>query len=231
MNFSQVVEVAINEGVVSQILKDGVVLWSAKQARLPKEYQEVEYIHIPNGAYIDTGFTPADDTTFYIKMQVYSGYPFGTGNQPRLSAVAGGGSSVAMQVYNVQNSQNGIFNFTPDFNITERVIEVETYSSADYCQTWVDGQTDGEMPSDAGWYWSMSFTHSMFVGAWWYGSTQTRYGITDIYAVQAKIGSTQYLDLVPCYRKADNAVGMYNLVNGQFLTNAGTGTMTVGPNV
>lgn len=230
MNFSQVTEVAINEGVVSQILKNGVVLWSAKKARLPKEYQEVEYIHIPNGAYIDTGFTPADDTTFYIKMQAYSGYPFGTGNQPRIAAVVGGGS-VAMQVYNAYNSQNGIFNYTPDFDITSRVIEVETYTSEDYCQTWVDGKTDGDMPPDAGRYWNVSFTHSMYVGGWWYGATQIRTGNTDIYAVQAKIGTTQYLDLVPAYRKADNAVGLYNLVNGRFLTNTGSGTITAGPNV
>lgn len=231
MNFSQVTEVAINEGVVSQIIKDGVVLWSAKKARLPKEYQEVEYIKIQNGAYIDTGFTPADDTTFYIKVQPYSSYVFGTGQNPILAmGLSGGGGGV---VYNVTNGANGTFVYMPldGTSIEENIIEVTTYSSADYCQTWVDDQTNDGLGPDAGRYWNMSFTHSMYIGAWWYSATSTRTGNTDVYAVQAKIGSTQYLDLVPCYRKADNAVGLYNLVNGQFLTNAGSGTMTVGPNV
>ena len=38
-------------------------------------------------------------------------------------------------------------------------------------------------------------------------------------------------DLVPCYRKADNEIGMYDLVNGVFYTNAGTGTFTKGGDV
>lgn len=35
-------------------------------------------------------------------------------------------------------------------------------------------------------------------------------------------------DLVPCYRKADNVAGMYDLVNDVFYTNAGTGEFIVG---
>lgn len=35
----------------------------------------------------------------------------------------------------------------------------------------------------------------------------------------------------PCYRKADNVAGMYDIVNGVFHTNAGTGEFIVGPDV
>lgn len=92
MNFSQITEITIPEGKVVKIQNGNYTLWEAKKARLPKEYQEVEYIHIPHNAYIDTGFTPANDTTFYIKLQAYDGYPFGTGNAPRLAmALSGGG--------------------------------------------------------------------------------------------------------------------------------------------
>lgn len=38
-------------------------------------------------------------------------------------------------------------------------------------------------------------------------------------------------DLVPCFRKADGEIGMYDLVSGTFLTNAGTGTFVKGKNV
>lgn len=36
-------------------------------------------------------------------------------------------------------------------------------------------------------------------------------------------------DLIPCYRKEDEVAGMYDLVSGEFYTNAGTGTFEVGP--
>lgn len=37
--------------------------------------------------------------------------------------------------------------------------------------------------------------------------------------------------LIPCYRKLDNVAGMYDLVSGEFYTNAGTGEFIVGPDV
>lgn len=36
-------------------------------------------------------------------------------------------------------------------------------------------------------------------------------------------------NLIPCYRKADNVIGMYDTVNNQFYTNAGTGSFTCYP--
>ena len=37
--------------------------------------------------------------------------------------------------------------------------------------------------------------------------------------------------LVPCYRKSDSTIGMYDTVNGMFYTNAGTGTFDKGADV
>ena len=60
-------------------------------------------------------------------------------------------------------------------------------------------------------------------------------------AVQSRPNRTYYFkfyrggeligDFVPCYRKSDNEPGMYDLVTKKFFTNAGTGTIGVGPNV
>jgi hypothetical protein len=38
-------------------------------------------------------------------------------------------------------------------------------------------------------------------------------------------------DLIPCYRKSDGAIGMYDLVGGRFYQNAGTGTFAKGGDV
>ena len=37
--------------------------------------------------------------------------------------------------------------------------------------------------------------------------------------------------LIPCYRKADNVVGVYDVINNAFYTNQGSGTFTAGPDV
>jgi hypothetical protein len=38
-------------------------------------------------------------------------------------------------------------------------------------------------------------------------------------------------DFKPCYRKSDNVIGLYDLKNNVFYTNAGTGTFTKGSNI
>ena len=38
-------------------------------------------------------------------------------------------------------------------------------------------------------------------------------------------------DMIPCYRKSDNVIGMFDKVSQTFFTNAGTGTFTKGNNV
>ena len=38
-------------------------------------------------------------------------------------------------------------------------------------------------------------------------------------------------DLIPCYRKSDSVIGMYDIVNDTFYTNSGTGTFTKGSDV
>jgi hypothetical protein len=38
-------------------------------------------------------------------------------------------------------------------------------------------------------------------------------------------------DFIPCYRKSDNEIGLYDVVNGVFYANAGSGTFTKGNNI
>ena len=43
--------------------------------------------------------------------------------------------------------------------------------------------------------------------------------------------NTLVRNFIPCYRKSDNEVGMYDLVNGVFYTNSGTGSFTYGDDI
>lgn len=44
-------------------------------------------------------------------------------------------------------------------------------------------------------------------------------------------GNDLIRDFIPCYRKTDNVIGLYDIVNNVFYTNAGTGTFIKGSDV
>lgn len=63
-------------------------------------------------------------------------------------------------------------------------------------------------------------------------SGETGYiGYNKFYSVEAYKDDVCVLSLIPCYRKADNEAGMYDIVNNQFYTNIGTGEFIVGADV
>ena len=66
-----------------------------------------------------------------------------------------------------------------------------------------------------------------------YGNAMSWGGHYRIYSYVHKNNSTndELMHLYPCYRKADNVAGMYDIVNNTFLTNAGTGSFILGPDV
>lgn len=52
-----------------------------------------------------------------------------------------------------------------------------------------------------------------------------------VYRVTLYKEGAKVLDLIPCYRKSDDEIGMYDIVNDVFYTNTGTGTFQKGGNV
>ena len=63
------------------------------------------------------------------------------------------------------------------------------------------------------------------------GTNSQQTGDIYFYGFKAYTGVTLVRDLIPCYRIADNEIGMYDIVNDVFYTNAGTGTFTKGADV
>lgn len=52
-----------------------------------------------------------------------------------------------------------------------------------------------------------------------------------LYVLEITDGSSVVMDLKPCYRKTDNAIGLYDEINGIFYGNTGTGTLTKGADI
>ena len=59
----------------------------------------------------------------------------------------------------------------------------------------------------------------------------TRQSISRLYYFKIYVEDELVRNFVPCYRKSDSVIGMYDTVNGVFYTNAGSGTFAKGNNI
>lgn len=201
--------------------------------RLPAEYQEVEYLeNTSEGAYINTGAVPSlSGTKFHIKYQMLSGsYLFGCGRNPRLAC--------AMRPYSIQfyigsDGAPSVVNYTLA-GIFSKVVAFSGYLTGSetgrYLDITVDGTTSRFIPPDGAISGSFSDSLPFYLFAWQYGDT-LRTGRGRIWGFSMETGGNLVRDMVPCYRKADNVPGMYDLVSGSFSTNAGTGSFVTGADV
>ena len=201
--------------------------------RLPAEYQEVEYLeNTSEGAYINTGTVPSlSGTEFHIKYQMLSGsYLFGCGRNPRLACVM---SPHAIQFYIGSDRGPSIVNYTLA-GIFSRVVAFSGYLTGSetgrYLDITVDGTTSRFVPPDGAISGSFSDSLPFYLFAWQYGDT-LRTGRGRIWGFSMETGGNLVRDMVPCYRKADNVPGFYDLVSGSFSTNAGTGAFVTGADV
>lgn len=229
IDFTKVKSITIPEGNVRKITSNGVVVWEKATSRLPSEYQEVEYISTPNDSYINTGWIPQLGCTFFIKLSVVStGYAFGSSSYPRLAVNV---NAARMDFYNPSNGNAGIRKY--DIAIGE-IVDVEAYVDTTYCKNCYVICNGTEAPAntpDTTEKITGSFTLPMLLGAWYYSESSIRQGNIKLYYSKAIEGGVVKFELIPCYRKSDGVIGMYDLVSKTLFTNAGTGSFTKGADV
>ena len=227
IDFNVIKEIAIPEGNVRKITKDDKVMW---EMRLPSGYQEVEYIYIPDAAYINTAWVPGENATFNI---VFNGlkpgcYPFGCGKDPRLACLFRTNGNGNIQVYNTSNATTGMHVFSSSGINTDTKVEIETYTTNNSTGSYVSLNKN---KISLGYAQSSSFDNPMLLGAWQYSASELRTGEINLYYAKASIGSVTAFEIIPCYRKSDGAIGMYDVANSRFFTNAGSGSFGKGADV
>lgn len=194
--------------------------------QLPSEYQRVEYIETNNNQYIDTGHIPNYNTKIkakYCHTESSVDTPFFGVRNSNYS------NSYTLWSHPVEYQNNtkglGIFCDTSKYldNYTlGTIIEIE-YSSS--------GIKYGEQeytwsPRNASPDYSLilfSLANGPYIDSRRFGGKLWYFKMWD--------DNVLIRDLVPCYRKADNEIGLYDLVNNVFYTNQGTGSFTKGNNI
>lgn len=185
-------------------------------SRLPAEYQEVEYIQSSGTQYIDTGFKPSVNTKIIGDAQWVS-----ITNYPMLCGVYESNSNRFAMFYQTAWTAwiaDKVVNISGDYSGRKTIV-------LDKDAFVVSGTSKVTNASD------FASTKSMYVFAMNHPNGVLYYANLRLYSLQIYESDTISRDFVPCYRKMDGVVGLYDLVNSMFYINAGTGTFTKGADV
>ena len=198
-------------------------MMSQKQPRLPIEYQEVPFIIGQGSQYIDTGYVLNSECRVQGRYDLY------------------GTSSELRSVFALFGSRNSNYNNTfAIFNVTAapRTDYGKTITTHSFSYVLINNRNRVDFDLNAGIATVNGSTYAfsdslkpftcpstaLIFAAHTGNTVDTRCPKGEI--VYIKITDENGIvvrDMIPCYRKADNKPGMYDLANNQFYTNAGTG--------
>jgi hypothetical protein len=204
---------------VGKPLRDYKVYGNLGYVRPPIEYQEVEYIETTGTQYINTNYTPAPGDS--IEMYRVKQSEGATGYQAFFSAGTGDYQLILLNTNEAAFLRNFtmppafVFNylFTNDFS--DILLVNNMFSVNDSNKFLLSPQGEVNTPL----YLFKRADDSSYAQL-----TLGRFIVRDIY-------DNKVLDLIPCYRKSDGTIGMYDIVNEVFYTNDGSGVFLKGENV
>ena len=211
------------ENAVNEPFRSIEAIGDTAQSILPLEYQQIEYLRSTGTQYIDTGVIPDNETGFSIDMSLDNmatdRFLFGCRQD------SGEYSRFVLGV-----SQNIYFGFGMAVNnLAKWKVNINTFFNAklNFLNSRVANVNDnndlGINPL------KVAITYSIIMfGRNSAGSISS--SAQTIKACKISQGDAIIRDFIPCYRKADGVAGMYDLVEGVFYTNKGTGTFIKGAN-
>lgn len=224
---------------MSEIIERRRALMAVKKSRLPAEYQEVEWIGCNGNQYIQTNHVIGIPSTILCKVGFMTKNA-GTMDRPVVWLRNADSATNPQSTYKFPNvcrgkieiagyGINNISAFTSqdnekiemvfDYKNRSQIIKRNganglTYANASPTEASIKPirimRSDKLNDSSAS-------NQSVFSGRLYY-----------FYFNQ---NGTAVFDMVPCYRKSDEEIGMYDLVSKTFYTNAGSGSFTKGENV
>lgn len=186
------------------------------QAILPEAYQQVEYIESSGGQYIDTGVKGNNNTRADISFRTKT-----VGNSQAVFGYYVGGYNKTLFLYSSgdKHFQVGYGAFK---NLSDRWVDNTKYEiSLSNGKIIINGtETTITKASD----FTTDENLLLFKIS---GSTGGGMPI-QLYNFKIYNGDTLVRNFIPCYKISNNEIGLYDIVNNVFYTNAGTGTFTKG---
>lgn len=188
-----------------------------KAREISSAYSELEYIKSSGTQYIDTGFIPNQDTRVVCDV-VYT-----TPSSSSDKYLFGARQSNGVLAYGV-NIYNGVYQSMYNTQTTNMNSSVSTQIIID---------KDKNVITVNGTKYTQNYTTfacpvTMYLFA--LNNNGTSYGLSSATLYSCKIYDNKTLirNYIPC-KKGDSDIGLYDTINNQFYSNAGTGVFTAGP--
>ena len=191
---------------------------------LPYEYQKVEYIESTGTQYIDTGVTGKTGYITKAKLMLTE--------IPNDGCIIGSRTS-GVRIYPMHFYPGnygygyGVFWNSEKKGSANTVLNVHSILLASH-QELIINNVRIYTSSDSATY---DTGYNMTIFGLNYNGTVQYFSKCKLYSMKLYEGSIIVRDFIPCYRKSDGEIGLYDLVNNVFYTNQGTGTFLKGENV
>lgn len=210
--------------------KDEITFSLENESILPNEYQQVEYIESTGTQYIDTGVIwDGNNQKISGKVSITARTSSGgsSGGMALSPLIKEGGYYFGLAIRNSDQYPNGRFlNGAKyvDFDFDAQIDTIYNYI-IDGNMAYINGSKVATTNSA-----SKSKTNM-------YEFARNTDGATTIYQYKKLYNLTIYQnnelvrDFIPCYRKSDNVIGLYDLVTNTFYTNQGTGIFLKGADI
>ena len=192
-------------------------------ARVPNAYQEVEYIESDGNQRIDTGLIPSASQHYEFELQLLD---------LTASRYILGQYSASVQYYLYISSGSKLqvgwsFNYLDTITLDTNKHKYDIYSDNSNVYVKQDGasvttQTKISMTASR----DLTLFKGVSSGSYTSWNAPQR-----LFSFKVSENNTLIRNFIPCYRKSDQVIGLYDTVSGQFFTNQGTGTFLKGGNV
>lgn len=206
-------KIIFNNQDVKKLIYNNDVVW--QKSSFAEEYQRVEYIKSTGTQYIDTNLLYAVNDRIEVDVAPV------VITQDRV--VFGSYISSAYVELGILASK-----FRCDISNTAitPIVENVRYKVIKDGATWtVDGNTITTAGSNK------DTPYPIYLFGRCFNGTAQKMSNIKIYSYKHIRSNVTIAYFIPCYRKSDNVVGMYDLITNTFLTNSGTGTFTKGLDV
>lgn len=194
---------------------------------LPSAYQRVEYIESTGTQYIDSGVVGSNSIT---SKSVFE-YVELTSNGYILACAY----TTSNRCFQCSTSGTGYFRLgygsyleaSEELAITDIKYTIETKIENNNYNMYINNSLVISLSANQ----SYSSYQTLYILSGNIAGTSTSNAKVKLYSCKIWDNGSLVRNFIPCYRKSDNVIGLYDLVNGVFYTNAGSGTFLKGGNV
>ncbi|MBR6504924.1 MAG: hypothetical protein IKT41_04370 [Clostridia bacterium] len=186
-----------------------------------KDYQGLEYIEGTGTQVIDTKFTVNQDTKIELDYALTT-VPATSANKALIGVWTTG-----TNIYSIRIANNVLYYYYgSDTSHTGSTVITNTNRhkvKSDANSLYYDGEHITTRTAN-----SFACNQTISILAQHGSSSYSRIASAKIYNCKIWDNGVLVRNFIPCYRRIDNVVGMYDLVNNEFYENAGTGTFVKG---